>query len=222
VGCLVLASARTSSAASLGPLAARSLGAWSVTGGTGAPIVSGWDSFTRPNGTNLNGQASGGGGPAWQVITGVWTTSANAAKSSNTADAAIVVDCGSTNLTTTAALTLPAGTAAFSAGLTLKATGAWLLVVNYSSANSGRLDIATVYGGTTTVLASVTGVGRTSPATLSATYADGTVTVRLNGVPRLTTTLSWGNALLAGFSTRSGLYADADAVTLFDDFRCER
>jgi hypothetical protein len=93
--------------------------------------------------------------------------------------------------------------------------------VDYSSASSGRIDIATVFNGTQTVLASVTGVGRTSPATLSATYTDGVVTVRLNGIQQLTTTLSFGNALLAGFSTRSGLYADSDALTTFDDFRCE-
>jgi hypothetical protein len=219
VGSLVLASASTSSAASLGPLASRSLGAWSVAGGTGAPTVSAWDSFTRPNGTNLDGQPTGGGGPDWQVIAGTWSSSPNGAKSSNTANAAMVVDCGSSNLTTTVVMSMPLGN--FSAGLTLKAFGSWLLTVDYSSANSGRIDIATVYNGTQTVLASVTGVGRTSPTTLSATYDDGTVTVRLNGVQRLTTTLSWGNALLAGFSTRSGLYADSDALTTFDDFRCE-
>jgi hypothetical protein len=215
----VLASTGSSSAASLGPLASGSLGAWSLTGGTGAPTVAGWDNFTRPNGTNLNGQPTAGGGPAWQVITGTWTNTPNGAKSSNTADAAIVVDCGSSNLTTTAVMSMPLGN--FSAGLTLKATGSWLLTVDYSSASSGRIDIATVFNGTETVLATVTGVGRTSPATLSATYTDGVVTVRLNGVQQLTTTLSWGNALLAGFSTRSGLYADSDALTTFDDFRCE-
>jgi hypothetical protein len=212
--------APSSSAASLGGLSSQSLAAWTITGGPGTPTVAVWDSFTRPNGTNLTGQTTGAGGPAWQVVSGTWTTAANSGRlSSNTQDAAVVVECDQPDLTVVATMTPANGN--FSGGLTLKQTGLGFLAVDYSSENGGRIELARMLFGGRTVLAGVTGVGRVTPATLSAAYAGGTITIRLNGVTWLTHTLSGVDEWLYGTSTRAGLYAGADTQSAFDNFRCE-
>jgi hypothetical protein len=220
VAVLVLATGITASAASLGGLTSRSLGAWVLAGGTGAPTVGVWDPFTRPNGTNLNGQATGGSGAAWQVVSGTWTTTGNAGRlSSTTADAAIVADCGASEATVVATLTL--GSPTYSAGLTLLRGPVGFISVDYSSAGGGTIEISRTFFGNRSVLASITGVGRTSPVTLSASYTGGTITVQLNGVSRLSHTLSPTLEWFYGSNTEFGLYADGDTQTTFDNVRCE-
>ena len=209
------------SAATLGGLTAESLGAWVLPGGAGVPTMAAWDNFARADGTNLNGQATGDNGPAWQVVSGTWTTSANAGKLSvNARDAALVVDCGATNATVTATITLPAN-GNFSAGLALKQGTAGFLSVEYGHGNSGNIEIARTLSGSRQVLASVTNLGRNSPATLAATYLDGTVTVQLNGVSRLSATLDSATEAVYRPHTRFGLSADNDSLSTFDNFRCE-
>jgi hypothetical protein len=220
LGALLLAGAHIASAATLGGVSSRKLGAWTFAGGSGAPTVMAWDGFTRTNGTNLAGVASGGGGPAWQVLAGTWITAGNAARDTpSVTNAAMVVDCALTNATVTVGLSTSPGS--FYAGLTLKSVASGYLYVSFRNINGGRIDVGRVVGTTDTPIASVTNVGSPSSATLSATYAAGVVTVRFNGVTVLTTTLSAANVTTFGSSTRYGLYSGNDTQTLFDDFRCE-
>jgi hypothetical protein len=219
---LVLATAQLSSAATLGGVSSEQLGAWDLPGGTGAPTVAAWDDFTRPAEVDLDGQASGGGGPAWSVVSGTWTNGADqtsaSQQSADTASAAIVVDCGNPDLTVTAVLTGPTADAT---GLVVKRVGSSLLVVQHRDQADGTLEIARIIDGTTTVMATATNVGWVSPGTLSATYDGGEMTVRLDGTTRLTSTLTPADASTFGPSTTAGLVAGNDQQTLFDDFRCE-
>jgi hypothetical protein len=214
---LVLGTAAASSAASLGGLTSQRLSAWVLPGGTGAPTVAAFDSFTRPGNTDLDGQATGGGGPAWQVVAGTWVTIGGAGRAdSNTADAAVVTDCGVSEATSVVRLALLNGR--FSAGLTLLQGSAGYLAVDYSSDDG--MQLVRVLPGDRSVLTTAS-AARISPTTLSATYASGVVTVHLNGGLVLTHQLSDTDRALLGSNTGVGLYADADKQTRFDDFRCE-
>jgi hypothetical protein len=207
------------SATSLGGVTSRRLGAWTLTGGSTAPTVLTWDGFTRPVGTDLNNAATGGG-PVWRVIRGTWITATNQAQDKPSAqNAAVVVDCGRVNATVTAVL-LP-GPTAYAGGVAFKSNGTNLLYAYYRNQSGGSVEVGKVVNGNATPLASSANVGAGVATTVSAAYAGGLVTIRINGVTVLTVSLSAADVTAFGANTRNGLYADNDSQTLFDDFRCE-
>jgi hypothetical protein len=215
----VLASVHGAAAASLGPLASGRLGAWQSPARPAVPTVRAWDGFTRPDGTQLANQPTGGGGPAWQVVRGTWTTAGNRAQeSANTANAAVLVNCGAGDVNTTVVLS---AASAFSGGLALAGNGTTFLAVNYRSQGGGSVTLTKFAGAASTLLATADRVGSPGTVTLSATYAAGTVTVAVDGAVALTHSLAAGDRTLFGANTLQGLFVDRENRTRFDDFRCE-
>ena len=172
-------------AADLGPQAPKTLGAWVIPGGTGAPNVITWANFTGANGTNLNGRPLNGPGN-WIVDTGVWTIQTNNTVSTNVAIANVDVNVGTQNAATLATLTIGATA---NSGLVALDNGTVAVYFLYSKAAGGTIRLYK-YSGGPVVLGTVTGVGTPASATMKLDATTTTMRVSFNGVLVLSYTLT--------------------------------
>ncbi len=215
-------------AAGLGGVTSARLTASTQATSTGAPTVVAWEDFTGTNGTNLNGTATNGGGPSWNAIRGTWQILGNQADASN-GDVALVVDGGSPDRAVEA--TVWRGGTTFDIGVVanMNAAGTQFITVELTSAANGRLEMWRFNGGWT-LLASVAGL-YTGPAAgwpASAvirfeSQPGGVMNVLLDGVPRLSHTLTVGDQAVFknGAHQLFGLYSYFDGVSRWDDFHVD-
>ena len=205
-------------AASTNGLSPRTLGAWTIPGGTGAPTVVTWDSFTGTNGTSLSGRALSGGGN-WVVNGGTWTIQTNRAASTSATRARISVAGGNQNRSALATLTIGASARA---GLVALDSGTAYIYAVYSKASSGTMQLYK-FSGSATLLASVTGIGLPATAEMKLDASTNTIRVSFAGVQVLSYTLTAAEitTFKNAANNRYGLIADADSVTRFDDFHVD-
>ena len=205
-------------AANLGPQTNKTLGAWVIPGGTGAPNVVTWANFTGVTGTNLSGKALNGPGN-WIVGGGTWTIQTNTARSTRVARARMTVNAGTQNAAALATLTFGASP---DAGLVALDNGTVYVYAIYSTAAGGKITLYK-YSGGAVVLGTVTGVGRPASALMKLDASTTTLKVSFAGTLVLSYTLT--AAEIAVFKTpannRFGLIADNDNATRFDDFHVD-
>ncbi len=209
-------------AAPLGPQTSRTLGAWIIPGGTGAPNVLTWSSFTGPNNTNLAGKALNGGG-TWIAQFGTWKLSSkNTANSSNTALSNLTTAVG------TVSAAVESTTLDFGgnprAGLVALSNGTSFLYAVYTKTAGGTVQLYKYVSGVSTLLASTTGVGLPIVAPMRLDATTNTIRVWWDGTARLSYTLTASEVTLlksAGHD-RFGIIADGDASTNFDDFHVDQ
>jgi hypothetical protein len=200
-----------------------------VAGTTGAPTVYGWDNFNRT--VNPLQGTPAAGGPPWLNQVANWATNGLTARAttSNT-DANTVVNIGQSNASMVVTIT-PLGAA--KPGVTFNDDGTDNMLLLYNSASLGSLQLYTYFGPTRVFLAGVTGIGPVGvPFVLRVTSNGPTITIFVNGVLKMTQTLTGTNlckakdlgctpAVATPNNTRWGLWADADTSSTFDDFRVE-
>ncbi len=215
-------------AAGLGGVTSARLTASTQATSTGAPTVVAWEDFTGTDGTNLNGTPTNGGTPIWTAIRGTWRIIGNQADAS-TGDVALVVDAGSPDRSVEA--TVRRGGTTFDIGVVanMNAAGTEFITVELTSAANGRLEMWR-YNGGWTLLASVAGL-YSGPATgwpASAvlrfeSQPGGVMNVLLDGVPRLSHTLSAADQTVFKNTAhqRFGLYSYFDGVSRWDDFHVD-
>ncbi len=207
------------SAASLNGTSPAKLGGWTYPQTIPAPTVLAWANFVGTNGTNLSGRALNAGG-SWIVDIGTWTIQSNTAAASNTAIANVGVVATTQNASVIATLNLGASA---NAGVLANDNGTVALYALYSKAAGGTIKLYKYTGGAT-VLATVTGVGTPTSATLKLDSATTTIKVSWNGTQVLSYTLTTAEAttLHGAANNRFGLIADSDSVTRFDDFHIDQ
>jgi hypothetical protein len=205
-------------AANLGPQSPKTLGAWVIPGGAGAPNVITWANFNGVTGTNLNGKALNGPG-TWIVDGGTWTIQTNNTVSTNVAIANMDVNVGTQNAATLATLTLGATA---NAGLVVLDNGTVAVYALYSKAAGGTITLYK-YAGGPVVLGTVTGVGTPASALMKLDATTTTMKVSFAGTLVLSYTLTAAEitTLKTAANSRFGLIADSDGVTRFDDFHVD-
>lgn len=205
-------------AASLNGLTAAPLGAWNVPGGTGAPTVLTWASFTFPNNTNLDGAALDGGG-TWIADIGTWRVQANEARVNKTSLANISVDVGTNSASVSATLTF--GPSA-RAGVMALDNGGVAFYALYSKTGGGTIQLYK-YSGGQVLRASTSGIGTPASAAMRLDARTNDLTVSWNGSVVLSYTLTGPEigAFKSGTNTRFGIIADNDNLTRFDDFHVD-
>lgn len=213
-----VASGSVAGAANLGPQSPKTLGAWVIPGGTGAPNVITWANFNGVTGTNLSGKALNGPG-TWTVDGGIWTIQANNAASTNVAIANVDVNVGTQNAASLATLTLGASA---NSGLVALDNGTVAVYVLYSKAAGGTITLYK-YSGGPVVLGTVAGVGSPASAVMKLDATTTTMKVSFAGALVLSYPLTAAEiaTLKTAANNRFGLIANNDAVTRFDDFHVD-
>lgn len=219
VGAVIVAllGAVGASAAALGGVSSTRMYSSNLPGGTPAPTILAADHFTGTG--SLAGRTAPVGG-IWTVHAGTWTLAGNLLDPPNTTSARATLDAGVTDGTARALITL---TGAHEVGLALRAsaTGANFVAATHRNNAGGQLRILRVVGGAATVIATLDGVGSTTPSTLSASISGNNVTVTW-GASTLNYTLTFiDNALLGTPGTRFGVYGTGADDETIDDFRVE-
>lgn len=219
VGAVIVAllGAVGASAAALGGLSSTPMYSSDIPGGTPAPTILAADHFTGAG--SLAGRVAPVGG-TWTVHTGTWTLIANRLDPPGGTSARATLDAGVTDATARALVTL---TGAHEVGLALRAsaTGANFVAATHGANAGGQLRVLRVVGGTATVIATLNGVGSTTPSTLSASISGDNVTVTWGASTLNYTLTAADNALLGAPGTRFGVYGTGANNETIDDFRVE-
>ena len=204
----------------LGGLTASSLAAWNQAGTLATPTVLTCDGFALPaaTGSALNGRpvqlpAQCGTG-IWSVHRGTWTISSGQLDPSG-GGATASISAGQTNVSAEATV-LNANGSSRVAGVAIDHSGATRIYLVGALSGPGTVQLRLVNGGSVTTLASTTAT-ITASTVVRITRNGTAVTVSVNGVLRISHTLSSGQVTTLSGGTRVGLYFDSGAAIRFSN-----
>ena len=221
---MAIATVGYANAATLGGITTRTLGAFSVSGGSSAPTVAGCDDFTGTNGVSLNSRAATVAAPCanrtWTVHVGAWTIQSNRAAANATAAAVATQNVTASGASARVELT-SLNTGSRSGGVVVSHNGTTTYLAAVAIDGSpDRTELRLVNAGVPTVLASAnTPLATTNTIRLS--RAGAAVTVELDSSTVLSYTLSAANQTTLGTGTRPGIYSGNTNVR-FDNFLTDR
>ena len=214
VGALVSATA-----ASLG-VTSKQLTTFNQSQVVAAPTILSCDNFSRnaSTGNQVNGRPvqlpANCGTATWQVNSGSWQINGSRASASGP-NATATLPAGRTDVSVEATFSRVAGNNRIG-GLSFAHSGSTRRYLAAVLVDGSSVELRLSDGNTVTTLASVS---TTFPSTvrLRATLSAGVVTISINGVLRLTHTLSTASRNVINGNTRAGLY-DNEGSIRFDDF----
>ncbi len=206
------------SASVLGGLTPNSLAAWTQSSSSGAPTVLTCDNFSlsAATGSALAGRPvqlpSKCGSFTWTIQQGTWTISSGQVNPGGSG-ATATISAGQTDASAEATILSANGNSRV-AGVAIDHTGSSLIYLVGALSGPGTAALLLVNGGTVTTLASAT-------ATINATTVvritrNGTaVTVSVDGVLRVSYTLTPGEVTTLSGGTKVGLYFDSGNAIRF-------
>lgn len=208
------------SASSLGGLTAESLEAWNQSGTPSTPTILSCDAFAlaAPTGSALASRpvqlAAKCGSATWSVHSGTWTI-AGGRLNPGDGNATATVSAGTTDVSAQATVVSANGNNRV-AGIAINHTGATRIYLAGVLSGPGTVQLSLVNGASVTTLASATAT-ITASTVVRITRNGTAVSVSVNGVLRISHTLSAGQVATLAGGTQTGLYFDSGNQIRFAD-----